>query len=103
VCYDPLERAVATLRPDHTWEKVVFDPWQEVTWDVNDTVLIENPTDDLDVGGFFAGLDTADYLPTWYQAREAGQLGAAEQAAQRPQHRRYRAPGHGRDPTRAEP
>jgi len=81
VCYDPLERVVATLRPDHTWEKVVFDPWQQATWDVNDTVLIENPKDDLDVGGLFAGLDTADYLPTWYAARQGGDLGAAEQAA----------------------
>ena len=36
--YDPLERVVATLHPNHTYEKVVFDPWQQATWDVNDTV-----------------------------------------------------------------
>ena len=34
--YDPLERVVATLHPDHTFEKVVFDPWQQVKWDAND-------------------------------------------------------------------
>ena len=35
----PLERVVATLHPNHTWEKVVFDPWRQESWDVNDTVL----------------------------------------------------------------
>ena len=28
--YDPLSRVIATLHPDHTFEKVVFDPWQQV-------------------------------------------------------------------------
>ena len=27
--YDPVERVVATLHPNHTWEKVVFDPWRQ--------------------------------------------------------------------------
>ena len=36
--YDPVERVVATLHPNHTYEKVVFDPWQQTTYDVNDTV-----------------------------------------------------------------
>ena len=36
--YDPVERVVATLHPNHTYEKVVFDPWQQTTFDVNDTV-----------------------------------------------------------------
>ena len=36
----PVERVVATLHPNHTYEKVVFDPWQQTTWDVNDTVLV---------------------------------------------------------------
>ena len=35
--YDPVERVVATLHPNHTWEKVVFDPWRQESWDVNDT------------------------------------------------------------------
>src|SRR5262249_685329 len=39
VFYDPIERVVAILHPDHTFEKVVFDPWQQATSDVNDTVL----------------------------------------------------------------
>ena len=36
--YDPVERVVATLHPNHTYEKVVFDPWRQATYDVNDTV-----------------------------------------------------------------
>jgi hypothetical protein len=66
--YDPVERVVATLHPNHTWEKVVFDPWRQETWDVNDTVLLD-PAADPDVGGFFRRLATAEYLPTWHALR----------------------------------
>ena len=55
LCYDPVGRVVATLHPNHTYEKVVFDPWQQATWDVNDTVTTD-PTTDPDVGGFFTRL-----------------------------------------------
>ena len=54
--YDPVERVVATLHPNHTYEKVVFDPWRQATWDVNDTVLQSNPAQDPDVGDFFCEL-----------------------------------------------
>lgn len=67
--YDPAERVVATLRPNHTFEKGVFDPWQQTTWDVNDTVLIADPKMDADVGSFFERLPEIDYLPTWYDLR----------------------------------
>src|SRR5439155_6449993 len=36
--YDPVERVIATLHPNHTYEKVVFDPWRQTSYDVNDTV-----------------------------------------------------------------
>jgi RHS repeat-associated protein len=78
--YDPVERIVATLHPDHTWEKTVFDPWQQTTYDRNDTVM-RNPATDADVTGLFTRLPDAAYLPTWYEARINGQLGPAEQAA----------------------
>ncbi len=81
--YDPAERVVATLHPNHTWEKVVFDQWQQQTYDVNDTVTFD-PKTDPDVGGFFTRLPDADYLPSWDQQRIGGALGASEQqAAQR--------------------
>lgn len=74
--YDPVERVVATLHPNHTWEKVVFGPWRQESWDVNDTVTGE-PQDVEDVNGFFVHPDpdasprlpAADYLPTWYALR----------------------------------
>jgi hypothetical protein len=67
--YDPVERVVATLHPNHTWEKVVFDPWRQETWDVNDTVLVSNPRTDSHVGNFFGRMANADYLPTWHALR----------------------------------
>ena len=67
--YDPVERVVATLHPNHTWEKVVFDPWRQETWDVNDTILVPIPRTDPDVGRFFNKLPSADYLPTWHALR----------------------------------
>ncbi len=71
--YDPVERIVATLHPNHTWEKVVFDPWQQTTFDVNDTVLnadgSTDPKSDDDVKGFFSRLLEDDYFPTWYEQR----------------------------------
>ncbi|MBE8989895.1 SpvB/TcaC N-terminal domain-containing protein [Nostoc sp. LEGE 12450] len=67
--YDPAERVVATLHPNHTFEKVVFDPWQQTTWDVNDTVVIADLKTDADVGSFFERLPETEYLPTWYGLR----------------------------------
>ena len=79
--YDPLGRTVGTLHPDHTYEKVVFDPWRQASWDVNDTVLETDPTGDPDVGDFFRRLLLAEYLPTWYEQRQGGAMGPEEQAA----------------------
>jgi RHS repeat-associated protein len=73
--YDPTERVVATLHPNHTWEKVVFDAWQQTTYDVNDTVLNANgttdPKSDEDVAEFFSRLPVGEYLPTWHEERLA--------------------------------
>ncbi|HSH82028.1 MAG TPA: SpvB/TcaC N-terminal domain-containing protein, partial [Herpetosiphonaceae bacterium] len=79
--YDPLQRLVATLYPNHTYSKVVVDPWQQTSWDVNDTVLEADPAADPDVGAFFGPLARGDYLPTWYARRIDGSLGAHEQTA----------------------
>ncbi|MBC7816142.1 MAG: toxin, partial [Planctomycetaceae bacterium] len=55
-------------------EKVVFDPWRQETWDVNDTVTLE-PQNDQDVQGFVVRPDgtprlrPAEYLPTWFALR----------------------------------
>ncbi|MCK4527651.1 VCBS repeat-containing protein [candidate division WOR-3 bacterium] len=82
--YDPLERVICTLHPNHAWEKVVFDPWKQNTWDVNDTIHTIfrydrttgtlpdedfSPADDEDVGQFFRAIKREHYWPTWYKLR----------------------------------
>ncbi len=79
--YDPPERVIATLHPNQTFEKVVFDPWQQQAWDVNDTVLEGDPADDADVGSFLAKIPRENYFPTWFAQRASGVLGKAEQTA----------------------
>lgn len=69
--YDPADRVVCTLRPDNAWEKVVFDPWKQTTYDANDTLLMDAKTD-ADVGAFFTRLPDADYLPSWNALRTDG-------------------------------
>jgi hypothetical protein len=66
--YDPVERGVATLYPDTTWDKTVFDAWLQRVWDRNDTVQFD-PQTDRDAGYYFALLTQSDYLPTWYELR----------------------------------
>jgi len=66
--YDPLTRVAATLHPNHSWDKVVFDPWRQTSHDVNDTVTLD-PKTDSDVSTFFSRLPGNDYLPTWYALR----------------------------------
>ena len=51
--YDPVERVIATIHPNHTYEKVVFDPWHQETYDVNDTVA-SDPRTDEDIHGYVA-------------------------------------------------
>jgi RHS repeat-associated protein len=93
VFYDPVGRAIATLHPNCTFEKVVFDPWQQTTFDVNDTCAPRaaqtgDPRTDPDIRGYvaayFRGMQRASPAPawqTWYAARIHGALGANEQAA----------------------
>jgi RHS repeat-associated protein len=99
--YDPVERVVATLHPNHTYEKVVFDPWQQTTFDVNDTVVgalgqqqfatrdqTGDPRSDPDIGGYvrryFASLPASPPAPpweTWHAQRIGNAMGAAERDA----------------------
>jgi RHS repeat-associated protein len=78
--YDPLARVVATLQPNHSYEKVVFDPWQQKTWDVNDTVAWD-PRVDPDIEGYVQGYFStqAEDWQTWREQQAA--LGAEAQTA----------------------
>lgn len=85
--YDPLERVVCALAPGmrdsvnrqcHTYEKTVFDPWQQRTWDANDTVL-SNPADDPHVGRYLRPyIDSLGAgFATWFDLRvDSAELGA---------------------------
>lgn len=86
--YDPAERVVATLHPDHTYDKVVFDPWRQVTHDVNDTcaargVQTGDPRTDPDVAGYVRAYFKTRPAgwQTWHQKRIGGGEGVREQKA----------------------
>ncbi len=78
IFYDPVDRVVATLHPDYSWEKIVFDSWQQKIWDQNDTLLITDPRTDPHVGAYFQLLPESDFLPTWFEQRQGGGLGQKE-------------------------
>jgi len=73
IFYDPLERVICTILPNNAYEKVVFDPWYQETWDANDTVLLE-PDKDNDVKGYAAAY-IANLNPPyikWYDQKIIG-------------------------------
>jgi RHS repeat-associated protein len=83
--YDPPGRVVATLNPDNSWTKTVFDPWRQESWDVNDTVLVGDPRGDTDVGKYFDACLGSGTFTSWYNLRIGGTYGATAdaQAAQK--------------------
>jgi RHS repeat-associated protein len=82
--YDPTQRVVATLMPNNTYAKVIFDPWEQTSWDPNDTVL-SDPRTDADIKGFtasyFANKAAESTWQTWHAQRIQGTLGPEEQVA----------------------
>ena len=100
--YDSAERVVATLHPNHTYEKVVFDAWQQTNSDVNDTCAPRNlqtgdPRTDPDIGGYVAEYFKTQPVTwqTWHAQRIGGALGTDEQKAAE------RAAAHADTPTTA--
>ncbi len=77
--YDPLDRVVATLHPDSTLEKSVFDAWRLESWDQNDMSLISDPRTDPDVGDFCTRLfgTASGAFTSWYDMRIGGTYGAS--------------------------
>ncbi len=86
IFYDPLERVICTLHPNHTYEKVFFDPWRQKTWDANDTIRL-NLLSDNDVKGYVADYFQQKYgtspPQTWYEERINGSDVAEKEAAQK--------------------
>lgn len=82
--YDPLERVVATLHPNHTYDKVVFDAWYQETYDVNDTVTCD-PRTDPDISGyvlkyFQQEVPGSNDWKTWLQQRNVDPLDPPQDA-----------------------
>lgn len=87
--YDPLGRVIATLNPDNTYTKVLFDRWKQTTFDTIDTCGLINTNDptaqrgdpriDPDIAGlvadYFTHLPNTATWQTWYTPRAAGLLG----------------------------
>ena len=86
--YDPVERVIAALHPNHTYEKVVFDAWRQTTYDLNDTAAPKDgetgdPRTDPDIVGYVApyfATQPADWK-TWHQQRANDGLRPNEQQA----------------------
>jgi RHS repeat-associated protein len=93
--YDPITRVVATLQPNHTYAKEVFDPWRQTSWDPNDTVTLLDPRQDIDVGQYFVRLLESEFFPTWYARRKDGSMGECEKEAA------LKAAAHAATPTTA--
>ena len=100
--YDPVERVIATLHPNHTYEKVLVDPWHQTTYDVNDTCAPRNgqtgdPRTDPDIGGYVAEYFKTQPVAwqTWHAERVGGDLGPDEGNAA------LRAEAHADTPTAA--
>ena len=77
--YDPLGRVIATLRPNRTYTKMVYEPWRQETWDENDTSRLHAHTDP-DIGPMVRRLPEAS-APSWYDERIDGAAGADERTA----------------------
>ncbi|KAF4622714.1 hypothetical protein G7Y89_g14312 [Cudoniella acicularis] len=78
--YDAVDRVIATINPNHTWQKSTYDNWTSKKYDSNDTVLM-NPQSDPDIGQFVKLLPEDYYLPTWYEQRISGQMGQDQKVA----------------------
>ncbi len=60
--YDPLDRLIATLYPNNTYDKIIFDPWQQIAHDMNDTVTIDPRADS----------DTQSLVAAYFASQPAG-------------------------------
>lgn len=107
--YDAAGRNICKLNPDKTYEKIVFDAWQQASWDVNDTLFLSNETDekitdirqDPDAGHFFTALDESLVSPSWYAERISGNKGTTPTEKQRNQRAALISESHAQTPSLA--
>ncbi|MFI5776076.1 SpvB/TcaC N-terminal domain-containing protein [Nocardia sp. NPDC051570] len=98
--YDPPGRVIATLYPNHTYDKVIVHPWRQIAYDVNDTCAPRgaqtgDPRTDPNIRGYVAAYFAAlsQDWQTWYTQRIDGALGPEEREAA------VRAAAHADTPT----
>ncbi len=91
IFYDPMLRVIATLQPNHTYEKVLFSPWRQKCWDCNDTVLLD-PREDDDVKEYIRPYldiweaENGTSWKTWYELALMGNRQQKQAAEQTKQH-----------------
>ncbi|KAF3929568.1 hypothetical protein ABW19_dt0206573 [Dactylella cylindrospora] len=78
--FDPLNRPVVEVLPNHTWGKFKNTPWKRTTYDAGDLINIENLELDEDVGRYLSSLSNQSYLPSWYEIRKDQEPEAAQQS-----------------------
>ena len=81
LCYDPVERVVATIHPNHTYEKVVFDPWHQDDLGCKRHRSANRSHGRSRRGRFLSAIaELTTTPPTWYAQRTmAAGLGLQEQ------------------------
>ncbi|QNB00105.1 hypothetical protein [Massilia sp. Se16.2.3] len=80
--YDPLGRVVATLQPNDSYEKIVYRAWEQVSFDANDSCLLDprrDPDIATQVAPYFATLPGS--WESWYAQRSDGRQGERERLA----------------------
>ncbi|KAK1958811.1 SpvB-domain-containing protein, partial [Colletotrichum sublineola] len=66
--YDALGRSVGELNQDHSWTKTCYDDaWSTREFTTEDTVLVQDPREDPDIGRHFQTLSTSSFLPSWQE------------------------------------
>lgn len=99
--YDAADRAIATLRPDNTFDKTIFEAWREENWDANDTVSIADPRTDPHIGDHFLRLlgTVPNVFTSWHDRRIAGTFGATPEERAANQDAATKAAAHAATPT----
>ena len=97
--HDPVGRIVATLYPDSSWEKTIHGAWRQEFWDRNDTVAIDDPRNDTDVGPYFLHAVGSSAFTSWRAARIAGIFGADAESKAAEQDAATKASAHAATPT----